>query len=94
MQFKFLSYKYWDIESFKNLIMIQGFLNLVLTLCDVSDSVVLFAPYFFNAQMSFNMTGITNILIGPTNPMTLNPDPGLILSLVNPNSISISTSRG
>ncbi|KAL5559236.1 hypothetical protein UlMin_035447 [Ulmus minor] len=52
----------------------QGFLNLVLTLCDVTDSVVLFAPYFFNAHMSFNMTGITNILVGPTNPKTLDPD--------------------
>lgn len=52
----------------------QGFLNLVLTLCDVTDSVVLFAPYFFNAYMSFQMTGITNILIGPSNPQTLLPD--------------------
>lgn len=52
----------------------QGFLNLVLTLCDVTDSVVLFAPYFFNAHMSFKMTGITNILVGPSNPKTLQPD--------------------
>ncbi|KAK6236071.1 hypothetical protein QUC31_019822 [Theobroma cacao] len=52
----------------------QGFLNLVLTLCDVTDSVVLFAPYFFNAHMSFRMTGITNILVGPSNPKTLQPD--------------------
>ncbi|POO04101.1 L-threonine-O-3-phosphate decarboxylase [Trema orientale] len=52
----------------------QGFLNLVLTLCDVTDSVVLFAPFFFNAHMSFNMTGITNILIGPSDPKTLDPD--------------------
>ncbi|KAK9273042.1 hypothetical protein L1049_017849 [Liquidambar formosana] len=52
----------------------QGFLNLVLTLCDVTDSVVLFAPYFFNAYMSFQMTGITNILVGPSNPKTLLPE--------------------
>ncbi|KAK3003970.1 hypothetical protein RJ639_019566 [Escallonia herrerae] len=52
----------------------QGFLNLVLTLCDVADSVVLFAPYFFNAYMSFQMTGINNILVGPSNPTTLLPD--------------------
>ncbi|XWS17013.1 hypothetical protein CRYUN_Cryun33cG0031200 [Craigia yunnanensis] len=52
----------------------QGFLNLVLTLCDITDSVVLFAPYFFNAHMSFRMTGITNILVGPSNPKTLQPD--------------------
>ncbi|KAI7980234.1 Aromatic aminotransferase ISS1 [Camellia lanceoleosa] len=52
----------------------QGFLNLVLALCDVVDSVVLFAPYFFNAYMSFKMTGINNILVGPSDPMTLLPD--------------------
>ncbi|KAF4373131.1 hypothetical protein F8388_019313 [Cannabis sativa] len=52
----------------------KGFLNLVLTLCDATDSVVLFAPYFFNAHMSFSMTGITNILIGPSDPITLDPD--------------------
>ena len=54
----------------------QGFLNLVLTLCDVKDSVVLFAPYFFNAYMSFQMTGITGILIGTSDPETLLPDAG------------------
>lgn len=52
----------------------QGFLNLVLTLCDVKDSVVLFAPYFFNAYMSFQMTGITDILMGTSDPETLLPD--------------------
>lgn len=52
----------------------QAFVNLVLTLCDPGDSVVLFAPYYFNAYMSFQMTGITNILVGPGNPDTLHPD--------------------
>ncbi|KAF5453184.1 hypothetical protein F2P56_028104 [Juglans regia] len=52
----------------------QAFVNLVLTLCDAGDSVVMFAPYYFNAYMSFQMTGITNILVGPGNPMTLYPD--------------------
>ncbi|XP_058218045.1 aromatic aminotransferase ISS1-like isoform X7 [Rhododendron vialii] len=61
----------------------QGFLNLVLSLCDVADSVVLFAPYFFNAYMSFKMTGINNILVGPSDPMTLLPDAG------NPSGICI-----
>ncbi|KAI8551737.1 hypothetical protein RHMOL_Rhmol06G0209600 [Rhododendron molle] len=56
----------------------QGFLNLVLSLCDVGDSVVLFAPYFFNAYMSFKMTGINNILVGPSDPTTLLPDAGLM----------------
>ncbi|XWS73059.1 hypothetical protein CRYUN_Cryun02cG0093000 [Craigia yunnanensis] len=55
----------------------QGFLNLLLTLCDVTDSMVLFAPYFFDAHMSFRMTGITNILVGPSNPKTLQPDADL-----------------
>ncbi|THG14228.1 hypothetical protein TEA_009211 [Camellia sinensis var. sinensis] len=40
----------------------QAFVNLVLTLPDTADSVVMFAPYYFNAYMSFQMTGVTNIL--------------------------------
>lgn len=52
----------------------QAFVNLVLTLCDAGDSVVMFAPYYFNAYMSFQMTGITNILVGPGDPKTLHPD--------------------
>lgn len=52
----------------------QAFVNLVLALCDPGDSVVMFAPYYFNAYMSFQMTGITNILAGPCNPETLQPD--------------------
>ncbi|XP_028065740.1 LOW QUALITY PROTEIN: aromatic aminotransferase ISS1-like [Camellia sinensis] len=52
----------------------QAFVNLVLTLCDAGDSVVMFAPYYFNVYMSFQMTGVTNILVGPGNPKTLHPD--------------------
>eukprot|EP00262_Sarcandra_glabra_P022022 TRINITY_DN9543_c0_g1_i1.p1 TRINITY_DN9543_c0_g1~~TRINITY_DN9543_c0_g1_i1.p1 ORF type:complete len:395 (-),score=60.94 TRINITY_DN9543_c0_g1_i1:140-1324(-) len=52
----------------------QAFVNLVLTLCDAGDSVIMFAPYYFNAYMSFQMTGITDILVGPGNPRTLHPD--------------------
>ena len=52
-------------------------MNLVLTLCDAGDSVVMFAPYYFNAYMSFQMTGVTNILVGPSNPRTLLPDAGI-----------------
>ncbi|KAK7255307.1 hypothetical protein RIF29_28714 [Crotalaria pallida] len=52
----------------------QAFVNLVLSLCDAGDSVVMFAPYYFNAYMSFQMTGVTNILVGPGNPETLHPD--------------------
>lgn len=52
----------------------QAFVNIVLTLCDAGDSVVMFAPYYFNAYMSFQMTGVTDILVGPSNPKTLQPD--------------------
>lgn len=52
----------------------QAFVNLVLTLCDAGDSVVMFAPYYFNSYMSFQMTGVTDILVGPGNPKTLHPD--------------------
>ncbi|KAF2323294.1 hypothetical protein GH714_034501 [Hevea brasiliensis] len=52
----------------------QAFVNLVLALCDAGDSVVMFAPYYFNAYMSFQMTGVTNILVGPGNVKTLHPD--------------------
>ncbi|RYQ87280.1 hypothetical protein Ahy_B09g094760 isoform A [Arachis hypogaea] len=52
----------------------QAFVNLVLTLCDAGDSVVMFAPYYFNSYMSFQMTGVTNILVGPGKPETLYPD--------------------
>uniref|UniRef100_A0A1D1XXG5 Aspartate aminotransferase n=1 Tax=Anthurium amnicola TaxID=1678845 RepID=A0A1D1XXG5_9ARAE len=52
----------------------QAFVNLVLTLCDAGDSVVMFAPYYFNAYMSFQMTGVTDIIVGPGNPKTLQPD--------------------
>ncbi|KAL3824333.1 hypothetical protein ACJIZ3_020362 [Penstemon smallii] len=52
----------------------QAFVNIVLTLCDAGDSVVMFAPYYFNSYMSFQMTGVTNILVGPGDPATLHPD--------------------
>lgn len=52
----------------------QAFVNVVLTLCDAGDSVVMFAPYYFNAYMSFQMTGVTDILVGPGDRETLHPD--------------------
>lgn len=52
----------------------QAFVNIVLTLCDAGDSVVMFAPYYFNSYMSFQMTGVTDILVGPCSSMTLHPD--------------------
>ena len=53
-------------------------MNLVLTLCDTGDSVVMFTPYYFNAYMSFQMTGVTDILVGPNDPATLQPDAGTV----------------
>lgn len=35
----------------------QAFVNLVLALCDASDRVALFAPYYFNHLMALQMTG-------------------------------------
>ncbi|KAF7814320.1 aromatic aminotransferase ISS1 isoform X1 [Senna tora] len=58
----------------KNDALLGAFVNLVLTLCDAGDTVVMFAPYYFNAYMSFQMTGVTNILVGPGHPKTLHPD--------------------
>ncbi|XP_059303260.1 aromatic aminotransferase ISS1 [Lycium ferocissimum] len=52
----------------------QAFVNVALTLCDAGDSVVMFAPYYFNSYMSFQMTGVTNILVGPGDAKTLHPD--------------------
>lgn len=51
-------------------------MNIVLALCDAGDSVVMFAPYYFNAYMSFQMTGVTDILVGPGDPKKLHPDAG------------------
>jgi len=53
--------------------------NLVLALCDAGDSVVMFAPYYFNAYMSFQMTGVKDILVGPGDAKTLYPDTGKAL---------------
>eukprot|EP00775_Hariotina_reticulata_P011561 gene11559-11705_t len=53
----------------------QAFVNLVLTLCDTSDKVVLFAPYYFNHLMALQMTGgADQVALGPCHPDTLHPD--------------------
>nr|VDD46533.1 unnamed protein product [Brassica oleracea] len=58
-----------------------AFVNLVLALCDPGDSVVMFQPYYFNAYMAFQMTGVTNIIVGPGHPDTLYPDADFSLTL-------------
>lgn len=62
----------------------QAFVSLVLTLCDAGDSVVMFVPYYFNAYMSFQMTGVTNILVGPSDPTTLHPDADWLEEILSP----------
>lgn len=51
----------------------QAFFNVVVTLCDPEDTVVLFKPYYFNHQMAFQMTGVTKILYGECDPETMHP---------------------
>lgn len=51
----------------------QAFFNVVVTLCDPEDSVVLFKPYYFNHQMAFQMTGVTKLLYGECDPETMHP---------------------
>ncbi|GJP38322.1 hypothetical protein CLOM_g22775 [Closterium sp. NIES-68] len=51
----------------------QAFVNVVLTLCDPDDAVVLFKPFYFNHRMAFQMTGVTDIVYGPCDPDTLHP---------------------
>lgn len=62
----------------------QAFVSLVLTLCDAGDSVVMFTPYYFNAYMSFQMTGVTDILVGPNDPATLQPDTDWLEDVLSP----------
>lgn len=43
----------------------QAFTNVVLTLLDTKDKVVLFKPYYFNHLMAVQMTGgADNLLLG------------------------------
>lgn len=63
----------------------QAFVNIVLTLCDAGDTVVMFAPYYFNSYMSFQMTGVTDILVGASNPKTLHPDVDWLEKVLNGN---------
>lgn len=41
----------------------QAFVNLVVTLVDAKDRVVLFAPYYFNHLMALQMTGAITQLV-------------------------------
>jgi katanin p60 ATPase-containing subunit A1 len=77
----------------------QAYVNVVLTLCDPGDKVVLFVPYYFNAFMAYQMTGVTDIVLGPSDS-ALHPDadwldellksgdPPKVVSIVNPGNPS------
>jgi len=53
----------------------QAFTNLVLTLTDADDKVVLFRPYYFNHLMALQMTGGSrHVLYGACRSDTLHPD--------------------
>lgn len=53
----------------------QAFTNLVLALCDATDQIVLFKPYYFNHLMAIQMTGgADNVVYGECDPQTLHPD--------------------
>jgi aromatic aminotransferase len=52
----------------------QAFVNVVLTLVDAEDSVVLFKPYYFNHLMAIQMTGGSDsVIFGPAGA-GLKPD--------------------
>jgi len=53
----------------------QAFVNLVLTLVDAKDRVVLFKPAYFDHLMTITQTGgADNIVWGECDPHTLHPD--------------------
>ncbi|WIA39771.1 hypothetical protein OEZ86_005827 [Tetradesmus obliquus] len=56
----------------------QGFVNVVLALCDAADRVVLFVPYYFNHIMALQMTG------GAPQQQLEGPQPPKVVVLVNP----------
>jgi hypothetical protein len=53
---------------------IQAFVNLVLTPCDAGYSIVMSAPNYFITYMSFQMTGVIDILVGGCDSRTLHHD--------------------
>lgn len=53
----------------------QAFTNVVLTLLDSQDKVVLFKPYYFNHLMAVQMTGgADNVVYGRCDPESWHPD--------------------
>lgn len=53
----------------------HAFVNIILSLCDSSDRVMLFKPYYFNHMMAIQMTGGgRHVVLGECDPNTLHPD--------------------
>ena len=53
----------------------QAFTNIVLTLLDPGDRIVLFVPYYFNHLMAVQMTGgAADVVHGRCDPQTWHPD--------------------
>ena len=53
----------------------QAFINVVLSIADSSDRLVLFVPYYFNHLMALQMTeGGPKVLFGPCDSGTMLPD--------------------
>ncbi|EFJ50455.1 aspartate aminotransferase [Volvox carteri f. nagariensis] len=52
----------------------QAFVNVLLSLCDVDDRVVLFQPYYFDHLMAIQMTGSADrVVLGECDPVTMRP---------------------
>ncbi len=53
----------------------QAFTNVVLTLLDPGDRVILFVPYYFNHLMAVQMTGgADNVVRGQCDPQSWHPN--------------------
>ena len=53
----------------------QAFINVVLTLLDPGDRVILFVPYYFNHLMAVQMTGgADNVVHGKCDPQSWHPN--------------------
>jgi len=56
----------------------QAYTNVVLTLMDARDSVLLYRPYYFNHLMAHQMTGSASQLVLPNAGVDLQPDLGAL----------------
>ncbi|KAG2424660.1 hypothetical protein HXX76_014384 [Chlamydomonas incerta] len=65
----------------------QAFLNALIALCDDSDRVALFRPYYFDHLMAVQMTGGSDrLVVGECDPVTMRPSLAwLQRELVGPN---------